>query len=125
MVNFEYLRRNSEAFLKNAKHLYSIGEYNLAAFNLEQAVQPLLKYILAMKFGDFPRTHSVKILIEEAGKECPAVREIFRENPNAIGNLEAAYIMARYMPAHFSKEELEELMRITTRLWEVLIYCLS
>ncbi len=68
----------------------TLGEYNLAAFNLEQAVQPLLKYILAMKFGDFPRTHSVKILMEEAGKECPAVREIFRENPNAIGNLEAS-----------------------------------
>lgn len=52
------LRENSVSFYKNARYLYGQGEYNLAAFNIEKAMPLMLKYFLAVKVGDFPRTRS-------------------------------------------------------------------
>ena len=54
----EFLLRRARAFLENAEQLYERGWYDLAAFNVEQAVQLLLKYKLLLLVGDYPRTHS-------------------------------------------------------------------
>jgi len=48
------LKKNAESFYKNARQLYEQGEYNLAAFNVEQAFQLMLKYLLASKVGISP-----------------------------------------------------------------------
>jgi HEPN domain-containing protein len=60
----EVLRERAEAFLENAKHLIHTGSYDLAAFNLEQHCQLLLKYKLLIKTGTYPRTHSLTRLAD-------------------------------------------------------------
>jgi HEPN domain-containing protein len=40
----EVLKERAIAFLKNAEYLYSIGQYDLAMFSLEQYCQLILKY---------------------------------------------------------------------------------
>jgi HEPN domain. len=42
----ELLKRRAIAFLKNAQQLYTQEVYDLAAFNLEQHCELLLKYLL-------------------------------------------------------------------------------
>lgn len=98
--------------------------YSLAAFNLEQSLQLLLKYFLAEKVGDFPKTHSIKILIEEASKLCPNIGKIAKKNISIIGNIESAYILARYFPTEFRKEEVEEMIRFFKLCKEAIKNCL-
>jgi len=53
LSEFAFLRENAESFFRNAEYLYGQGEYNLAAFNVEQAMQLMLKYFLAVKVEIF------------------------------------------------------------------------
>ncbi|AGT36154.1 hypothetical protein N186_09090 [Thermofilum adornatum] len=62
--------------VERAKHFYRIsdndastGRYDIALFHLEQAVQLALKAYLLRTIGDFPRTHSIKDLVELSGNE--------------------------------------------------------
>ena len=55
----EFLRLRAEAFLRNAERPYAEGEYDLAAFSIEQYCQLMLKYKLLLKTGAYPRTHSL------------------------------------------------------------------
>jgi len=57
---------------------------------LEQALQLLIKYFLALKIGCFPRTHSLIRLIEEAGQLEPELVEYLTENRDALMLLEDA-----------------------------------
>jgi len=50
----ELLRLRAEAFLRNAERLYAEGEYDLAAFGVEQYCQLMLKYKLLLKTGAYP-----------------------------------------------------------------------
>ena len=50
---------------EKAKDAFSKGDYDWAVFLLEQALQLLVKYFLALKIGYFPRIHSLSRLIEE------------------------------------------------------------
>ena len=60
----EILRSRAYSFLRNAKALFNEGEYDLAAFNVEQFCQLLLKYKLLMKTGSYPRAYSIVRLVE-------------------------------------------------------------
>ena len=46
-MEYEFLKRNADYFLKNAEKLLKEGIYNLAAFNVEQAIQLCLKYLFS------------------------------------------------------------------------------
>jgi hypothetical protein len=66
-----------EEMAKRAKHFFRIssydvatGRYDIALFHIEQAVQLALKAYLFRVFGDFPKTHSVKELIDLSESEC-------------------------------------------------------
>lgn len=64
----ELLRLRAEAFLRNAERLYAEGEYDLAAFGVEQYCRLMLKYKLLLKTGAYPRTHSLIRLVRELAK---------------------------------------------------------
>ena len=59
----ELLRLRAETFLRNAERLYAEGEYDLAAFGVEQYCQLMLKYKLLLKTGAYPHTHSLIRLV--------------------------------------------------------------
>jgi len=121
---FAFLRENAESFFRNAEYLYGQGEYNLAAFNVEQAMQLMLKYLLAVKVGDFPRTHSLRRLFREAKSICPQLWKFYEEYASVVGNIESAYIALRYYPIRFEKVEVEEMIKVYAEFVEVLEECL-
>ncbi len=124
MPEYEFLRRNAEGFYRNARQLFEGGEYNLAAFNLEQAMQLMLKYILASRLGDFPRTHSLRRLFREVGTLCPGLWEFYESNASVVGNVESAYIASRYYPVEFQEVEVREMLSAYEKFSGVLRGCL-
>jgi HEPN domain-containing protein len=62
----ELLRLRAKAFLRNAERLYAEGEYDLAAFSIEQHCQLMLKYKFLLKTGAYPRTHFLIRLAESS-----------------------------------------------------------
>ncbi|MET1160061.1 MAG: HEPN domain-containing protein [Thermoprotei archaeon] len=117
-----FLLKRARAFLENAEYLYNRGLYDLAAFNLEQAVQLLLKYKLLVVAGSYPRTHSIRRLFRaliEATRDSD-LESFYLENINIIGDLESAYITARYLPVEFEKKEVENMLVFAKKVFEKL-----
>ncbi len=115
----DFLKERAEKFLKNAKDLFNKEEYDLSAFNLEQACQLFLKYYIFLKIGDFPKTHYLKRLIREVGKVYEKeedVEKLIEENISVVSNLEDAYIGARYLPYIFEKKQVENMMVFVDKL---------
>ncbi|AKT34206.1 putative hypothetical protein related to C-terminal domain of eukaryotic chaperone, SACSIN [Pyrobaculum sp. WP30] len=75
----ELLRLRAEAFLRNAERLYAEGEYDLAAFGVEQYCQLMLKYKLLLKTGAYPRMHSLIRLVRELAKAAEGIKEVADE----------------------------------------------
>jgi len=96
-----FLKRRAQGFLENAKRNLEEKNIDLAAFNVEQSVQLFLKFILFQKKGDYPKAHSLKILFKEISNFIPEFKKLFENNIQVIGNLESAYIVARYLPVIF------------------------
>ncbi|ABP50303.1 MAG: HEPN domain-containing protein [Pyrobaculum arsenaticum] len=94
-----FLLENSKSFLRAAGIMLEVGEYNLALFHLEQALQLCLKYKIYEKYGDFPKTHSLKRLLSEVGQVAA--------DPVIVDLLEDAYISSRYLPVRYSKESAQ------------------
>jgi HEPN domain-containing protein len=95
--------------------------YHLVAFDLEQAVQLYLKYTLALKLRNFPPTHSLKELLTAIGKAYKKekeVKKIINENIHLIAELGQVYITSRYLPAEFTKKQIEELEKFSRELIE-------
>ena len=110
------LKRRALSFHKNAKRNIKEKEIDLAAFNTEQAAQLLLKYFLFTKAGDYPKTHSLKSLFREAIKILPKLKKLFEKNINLIGDMESAYIGARYLPFEYLEEEVREMIKFVEKL---------
>ncbi len=123
-MEYEFLKRNADEFLKNAEYLIEKGIYNLAAFNIEQAVQLYLKYLLAKKIGEFPKTHSIKRLIAECSNFCRELETILKENINVVGEIEVAYIASRYYPIEFLENEVKNMLNVAVKIREVILRCL-
>jgi len=118
----EFLLRRARAFLETAEHLYSRGVYDIAAFSLEQAVQLMLKYRLLVATGSYPRTNSLRALFRALIKHTHDrdLESFYIENINVIGDLESAYIAARYLPVEFEKREVENMLAFARELFEKL-----
>jgi len=115
--------RRARDFFENALQLFDRGKFDLAAFNLEQALQLLLKYKLLIEIGDYPKTHSLRrlfrILIDVLNDE--ALKDFFLKNIDTTGNLESAYIASRYLPVEFEKKEVENMIKLVKNSFRLLV----
>ena len=116
----ERLRARAEAFLRNAERLFQEGEYDLAAFSLEQYCQLTLKYKLLVKTGTYPRTHSLMRLVRELARADPRAEELGRDVV-MLTKVEDAYIGARYLPRSYEKEEVEAMLRYIKERFKPLV----
>lgn len=109
--------------VERAKHFYrisdndaSIGRYDIALFHLGQAVQLALKAYLLRTIGDFPRTHSIKDLVELSGNGC--LKNLSNEKWYIIDILEDAYTGARYFLRSYGEKEYVEAKRFVEGVFQ-------
>ncbi|MEM2188943.1 MAG: HEPN domain-containing protein [Nitrososphaerota archaeon] len=118
----EILRMRAHAFLRNAKRLLDEGEYDLAAFNIEQFCQLILKYKLLVRTGTYPRTYSIIRLLRVLDKLVPEknLARFIDSEIILLTKIEDAYIGSRYLPRRYERREVEELLKLADRLEEVI-----
>ncbi len=117
----EYLLRRSRRFYETAVMQMDRGFHDLAVFSLEQSLQLFLKASL-LKLGiDFPRTHSVRKLLEiiheVTGED--KIKEILRRFSIELGALEDAYITSRYIARDYNREEVERFKKVVEEVMRV------
>jgi len=119
----ETLKLRAEAFLKNAENLIEEGVYDIAAFNLEQYAQLILKYKLLTKTGAYPRTHSIIRLLRELAKIDQSAENLIQEEGNIIylTKLEDAYIGARYLPRKYEEVEVKAMLKFTKEVFKPVV----
>jgi len=101
----EFLKRNALKFLEEAKEAFSKNDYGFTMFFVEQFFQLSLKYLLYKKYGDFPKTHSLKTLFELT-KDTILI-SYYRQNLDLLREIELSYIASRYMEIEYSKKIAE------------------
>ena len=114
MGDVEFLKERTLQFLEMSKAAAVRGFYELALFHAEQALQLYTKYLI-YKFGDFPKTHFLRDLLDKVLELYGAVCNLddFLRRPSAVlayllnqaevaGEVlqvpEHAYITSRYLP---------------------------
>ncbi|MEM5820890.1 MAG: HEPN domain-containing protein [Candidatus Aenigmatarchaeota archaeon] len=112
----EVLKKRSKEFFKKALESFEKGEFNFVMFFCEQAIQLFLKYLIAEKFGEFPKTHSLKKLIEILNEE--KYKRFFEENKEILNKLEVAYVLSRYYDFEYSKKDAENAINVCKKLIE-------
>ena len=113
----KYLLKKPKEFLETAKFQINRSFYGLAAFSLEQALQLHLKSKLLTLGVDYPRTHSVRALLEmlrdlTSEEERMAINDLLDKYLMELGTLEDAYITSRYVMREFRREEVERLREV-------------
>mgnify|MGYP000701639118 CR=1 FL=1 len=119
----EIIRERANAFLKNAERLIEDKVYDLAAFNIEQYCELILKYKLLIKTGTYPRTHSIMTLIRELSRLEPYVKNLLIKEENIImlTKIEDAYIGARYLPRRYEEVEVRVMLRFVKEVFRRLV----
>jgi HEPN domain-containing protein len=115
------LARRSEEFLDTAKYQAGKGFYDLAVFSLEQALQLFLKSRILSLGMSYPRTHSVRRLLETfseiaSGEKKSVLKEILEKYLFELGALDDAYITSRYVTREYRKEEVEKLEKVVREI---------
>jgi HEPN domain-containing protein len=114
MAKVDFLKKRAEEFFKEGKEDILKERYALAAFHFDQAAQLYLKYYLFLKIRRYPKTHSfsLKKLLTALGKvyhKEKVVEKMKEKDINLISDLEQAYITSRYLPAEFTKKQVENM----------------
>ncbi len=116
-----FLRRSMK-FEKNAVWNLEQGDYDLAVFHVEQAMQLLVKAKLLEVVGDFPKTHNVVTLLELLCKVTrdENIERFIKENKVRLARLIDAYVSSRYFVREFYKEEAVEALNLLKELKSLL-----
>ena len=116
----EALRRRSSEYMQTYEFHASRGMYALAIFDLEQALQLHVKARLLEEGVAYPRTHSIRRLLELlAGvKNDDRLREVVRKYAVELKLLEEACISSRYVATEFSEEEVVRVKRAVEEVME-------
>jgi len=117
------LLKRSRDFLETSEYQASKGFYDLAIFSLEQALQLFLKAKVMAEGVDYPRTHSVRALLEILLDVVPqnlksSIKGILEKYLLELGMLEDAYITSRYVMREFTKPEAEKLSKAVKEIME-------
>jgi HEPN domain-containing protein len=114
------LENKAKEFLQGARRALSDGHYNLSCFLYEQALQLLLKSKLLAKYGDYPRTHSLLVLLNQMENDIPSITSFIKKNRASISSLEDAYILARYSEKVYVREDAEDANRLFDKITEII-----
>lgn len=112
-MDIEFLKERANEFFEEAEELFKKSKYNLSAFNLEQAIQLWIKYLIGKKIGDWPKTHYFSELIPQLSRVYreDKILKFYRENELFFDSLENAYFTSRYFPKRFTENGVLALFR--------------
>ncbi|MCC6028471.1 MAG: HEPN domain-containing protein [Archaeoglobus sp.] len=113
---YEEMAKRAKHFLRISSYDVATGRYDIALFHIEQAVQLALKAYLFRVFGDFPKTHSVKELIDLSENEC--LKRLSEDKWYVIDILEDAYIGGRYFIRRYGEKEYREAEKFAEGVFE-------
>ncbi|MGB9750162.1 MAG: HEPN domain-containing protein [Caldisericia bacterium] len=119
----EILKDRGLRFYKNGVELFNREEYDLAAFNLEQATQLLLKYAILNFLGDFDKTHEISKLLNDylsLIEDKEKLVNLIKKYERTIVDLEEAYIRSRYIPSKFFKDQVHDMIKFVEELIEII-----
>ncbi len=111
----EFLKQKAIRFYSKAIESFEKGEYDFAMFFVEQSIQLGLKFLISKKFGEIPKTHSLRILFELAELE-----NFYRSNLDVLREIELAYTASRYFDVEYSKQIAERSISIAKKFLELL-----
>ncbi len=118
----ELLRKRALDFLEEAEHLLQSGKFDIGVFSLEQYCQLMTKYELLKRTGEFPHTHSLKLLLSRLSQSKKDVQSLLTEkNIIYIGLLEDAYVASRYLPRIYDETEAEELLKFVKEVFRPVV----
>lgn len=117
------LLKRSKDFLETAEYQTSKGFYDLATFSLEQTLELFLKAKVLAEGVDYPRTHSVRALLEilselVAENRKSVIKQVLEKYLLELGMLEDSYITSRYVMREFTKQEAEKLTKSVKEIIE-------
>jgi len=117
------LLKRSRDFLETAEYQINRGFYDLATFSLDQALQLFLKAKVLAEGVDYPRTHSIRTLLEILSDLVPenkksTIKGILENYLLELGMLEDAYVTSRYVMREFTKQEAERLTKAVKEIME-------
>jgi len=118
---YKYLLERSRRFLETAELQLDRGFYDLAVFSLEQSLQLYLKAYL-LKLGlEFPKTRSVRRLLELIYKVTSSeeIRNALMNYAVELGSLEDAYITSRYVAREYCEEEARKLLQTVRGVMDI------
>jgi HEPN domain-containing protein len=104
----ESLRKRAREYIETYEFHLSHAIYALAVFDLEQALQLSVKASLLEEGVAYPRTHSIRRLLELLAdvRNDEKLRGKIREYAVELRLLEEAYISSRYVATEFSEDEV-------------------
>ncbi len=114
-----FLKRQSLRAYKLSRKAFEDGDYNWSIFLLEQAIQLLIKYLLALKIGHYSKTHRLSKLFEELSELYPEFYEFYRQNRDKFTVVEDSYLLSRYLGKEYEKEDVEDKFELFERLKEM------
>lgn len=101
------LRKRAKSFFARARDSLAYGDYDVAVFLAEQALQLYLKSVILEELGDFPRTHSLTFLITQFRKlpQQGELVNLLEKSKTVVRLMEDAYIASRYLPRTYGEED--------------------
>ena len=121
---YQYLLRRSKEFYETALMQIDKGFLGLAALSLEQSLQLFLKAKLLENGLDYPRTHSIRRLLELLAEviDMPLsqrINQLIDKYSLELALLEDAYITSRYIPRDFRKDDVLKLKKAVEEVMTV------
>ncbi len=125
----ELLRRRSKAYYEYSRGAFERGDYDIAIFMIEQALQLYIKSMILRILGYTPRTHMIRELLAALAKALSSlnknllasrIKDFVEENRDALKLIEEAYTGSRYLYKVYEREDVEKLLSIAEKLINLL-----
>lgn len=111
-MDLSFLKERAKEFWERGFEDLEKKRFNLAAFDIEQAIQLFIKYLIGIKIGEWSKTHYFSNLIKElyTAYQREEIIKFFKENEVFFSDLEDAYFTSRYLPKTFSENHIKSLI---------------
>ncbi len=119
-MRFEILKKRAEKYYKYARRFFEEGDYDSAAFYIEQTIQFFLKYLLLKETGFFPRIHDLDILFRSAGKIHKELLDFYEKHKDVLWEIYYAYTNSRYGEKEYPKEIVEKFLKVLEEFYNLI-----